>query len=111
VRGFRYRGETRQRGGSYYTRSRRVNGRVVREYIGGGERGEQAAAADAIARERREAERAEHTREVRQRDTAQAQLMSWYAAVDAHLHRALTVAGYHQHKRGEWRRRRGSTAH
>jgi hypothetical protein len=103
--------ETRQRGGSYYTRSRRVNGRVVREYIGGGERGEYAAAADAIARERREAERADHTRERRQRDTVEAQLMSWYAAVDAHLHQALTAAGYRQHKRGEWRRRRGSTAH
>ena len=103
--------ETRQRGGSYYTRSRRVNGRVVREYIGGGERGEQAAAADALARERREAERAEHTRERRQRDTAETQLTAWYAAVDAQVCAALTAAGYHQHKRGEWRQRRGSSTH
>ncbi len=103
--------ETRQRGGRYYTRSQRQGGQVVRVYVGGGERGEQAAAADAIARERRAAERAEHRQERRQRDMAEAQLMSWYAAVDTQLRQALTAAGYHQHKRGEWRQRRGSIAH
>jgi hypothetical protein len=84
---------------------------VVRVYVGGGERGEQAAVADAIARERREAEQAEHTRERRRLDTAEAQLTAWYAAVDAQVRQVLTAAGYHQHKRGEWRRRRGSTTH
>lgn len=103
--------ETRQRGGRYYTRSQRQGGQVVRVYVGGGERGEQAAVADAIARERREAERAEHTRERRRLDTAEAQLTAWYSAVDAHLHQALTAAGYHQHKRGEGRQRRGSSTH
>lgn len=34
----------------YYYRSRKVRGRVLREYVGGGERGEQAAAADARKR-------------------------------------------------------------
>jgi len=103
--------ETRQRGGRYYTRSQRQGGQVVRVYVGGGERGEYAAVADAIAREQREAERAEHTQERRQRDPAEAQLTAWYAVVDAHLHQALTAAGYHHHKRGEWRRRRGSSTH
>ena len=96
--------ETRQRGGRYYTRSQRQGGHVVCVYVGGGERGEQAAAADALARERREAERAAHTRERLQHDTVEAQLAAWYAAVDTQIHAALTAAGYHQHKRGEWRR-------
>jgi len=103
--------EQRARGGRYYTRSQRQGGHVVRVYVGGGERGEQAAVADAIARERREAERAKHTRERRQHDTVEAQLTAWYAAVDAQVRAALTAAGYHQHKRGEWRKRRGSIAH
>ena len=32
--------EKRERGGLYYTRSRKVNGRVVREYVGSGASGE-----------------------------------------------------------------------
>lgn len=103
--------ETRRRGGRYFTRSQRQGGHVVRVYVGGGERGEYAAAVDAIARERREAERVEHTRERRRLGTVDAQLTAWYAAVDAQVRAALTAAGYHQHKRGEWRKRRGSTAH
>lgn len=42
----------------YYYRSKRVNGRIVREYVGGGEKGRRAAAADQAVREaHRQAER------------------------------------------------------
>ncbi len=44
----------RERGGPYYTRTRRVNGHQSREYIGGGIRGQEAASVDAEERVRRE---------------------------------------------------------
>ena len=48
--------ERRERGGLYYTRSRREDGRVVREYIGGSVLGEIVALEDECERRQREEE-------------------------------------------------------
>ena len=50
--------ERRERGGLYYTRSRKVNGQVVGEYVGGGVLGQLAARMNADERCRREEEAA-----------------------------------------------------
>ncbi len=93
--------------GRYYTRSCRENGRVVREYVGGGTLGELAARLDALERQKREADR----------DAARADLEE-VAALDGPLgelnelanllaEAALVAAGFRRHNRGEWRKRRG----
>jgi hypothetical protein len=95
------------KGGRYYTRSRRVNGRVVREYIGGGTVGELAAQLDTLERQKREAislaERAERD-EIAALDTPLAELDE---LADLLARAALAAAGYAQHHRGEWRKTRG----
>ena len=91
----------------YYTRSRRVNGRVTREYVGTGEEAARAAQQDAVAREQRAAAR-EAERAQRQQDEAIDRLLDQMDEItDLLVAAAFTVAGYHRHKRGEWRKRRG----
>ncbi len=102
--------ETRERGQRYYTRSHRVAGRVIREYVGRGLLGELAAREDATKREaRRAAQTAAREQWQRERE-ADRQLRELVATVDrqatALTTLTLTAAGYHRPKRGSWRRRR-----
>ncbi len=98
--------ESRERGGLYYTRSRKVDGRVVREYVGGGILGELAARMDAEERRRRE-EEAAAWREERERLEGLAGLLDeFYEDVETVTRAALIAAGFRRHKRGEWRKRR-----
>ena len=93
--------------GPYYTKSRRVGGRVVREYIGTGPMAEIEALEAAAEREARRLQR-QREREELERDRRLDETFSTYSAgVDELLRSALEAAGYHQHKRGEWRRARG----
>ena len=99
--------ERRVRGGRYDTCSRKVNGRVVREYVGGGLAGELAAGTDAQVRGERATD-VHAWREERARiATADAALMDLCELTEVLVHGALLVAGYHQHHRGDWRRSRG----
>ncbi len=99
--------ETRPRGGRYYTRSRRVGGRVVREYIGTVVGGALAAQQDAAARAARLAQ-TDAAGAARARDEAlERDVNAINEVADALMRAALLLAGYHRHHRGEWRRRRG----
>ncbi len=90
----------------YYTRSRRTGGRVIREYVGCGPVAELASAMDA-------AERVERERSIATKQELKADLRALDVAVGSLCDRAellarvaLLAAGYHQHKRGEWRKQR-----
>jgi hypothetical protein len=99
--------ESRERGGPYYTRSRRVNGQVVREYIGGGELARIASESDAMSRTLRKAKRQQERAEL-ERLGALAAPVSELCEVTEILARAhLLAGGYHKHK-GEWRRERSA---
>ena len=98
--------EKRERGGLYYTRSRKVNGKVVREYVGGGPVGKIAALEDEYERRRRE-EEAVFWKEEREHLEALAAPVEEMCETSEVIARAVLVAsGYHRHNRGEWRKRR-----
>src|SRR5262245_66411978 len=96
-RGLHMAWEIRQ-GRRYYTRSKRVNGRILRQYVGAGAAGERAAAEDA----RRRAERKQAAEALKFETTRHA----WVAGrldelgrvADRLLALALTEAGYHNHR-------------
>jgi hypothetical protein len=98
--------ERRQRGSLYYTTSRREGGRIVRTYIGRGEGAEAIAQLDALDRAKR-AEEAEAWRAERERvEEAEDKLKAYCELVDATTAAVLSLAGYHRHDRGPWRRKR-----
>jgi hypothetical protein len=97
--------ERRERGERYYTRSRRAEGKVVREYVGGGALGEFAARIDTEERERWEAEAARGRAEVKRLEELAAPVVQLYEVAEALARAHLIATGCHSHK-GEWRRRR-----
>jgi len=92
--------------GRYYTRSKKVNGRVVREYVGTGRVAELMAELDALERQQRVCDAA--TRKVERDDLAAlaATVTAAFDRAELIARAALLAAGYRRHKRGEWRKRR-----
>lgn len=93
--------------GRYYTRSRRENGRVVREYVGGGLVGQYASQLDAIERDKRLTQR--ECERIRRKETEvrDRELENLEELADLVVRAVLASAGFHRHHRGEWRKRRG----
>ena len=94
-----------QEKGRYYTRSRKVNGKVIREYVGCGKVGELAAQQDAEGRERRERERKAWSVEREQIEAFDETIAMVCQMADLTARAAMVAAGFHR-RRGEWRRRR-----
>ena len=98
--------EKRERGGLYYTRSRKVNGRVVREYVGTGPLAKLAAQMDALKRCQRQKEAHALREECKRIEALQTSLEELYEAAEVLTRATLLVAGYRRHNRGEWRRKK-----
>jgi hypothetical protein len=99
--------ETRKGRGRYYTRSRRRDGKVVREYFGTGNTAAIVAKADAIEQKAlAEARRMRSQRET-QGTMLDAAVAAAYDAIELLARAALIAAGYRQHHRGDWRKYRG----
>jgi hypothetical protein len=98
--------EKRERGGLYYTRSRKVGGRVVREYVGGGILGHLAALQDAQERRRREQEAALWKKERDRLEALVAPIEQLCEVAEILSKAVLLAAGFRRHQRGEWRRKR-----
>ena len=96
--------ETRRRN-RYYYRSRRVDGKVRKEYVGTGADAELVAKADAAAIESRDQERKELRGIVENVQAANSMMKNLDDAVRVLTAGSLLAAGYHQH-RGHWRKRR-----
>lgn len=92
--------------GKYYTRSRKVDGRVVREYVGSGRLAAVSAERDARGREQRRNETQAVRQEMNCLDELDGELRALAETAEVIARAALVVAGFRQHKRGEWRKRR-----
>jgi hypothetical protein len=98
--------EERERGGRYYTRSRREGGRVVREYVGGGLAGERAEEEDRARRELEEAQREREREDIERIKALAAPVLEVSEAAEILARAHLVAAAYHRRK-GEYRRARG----
>ena len=95
-------------GRRYYYRGRRLCGRTRRLYVGaaGSPAAELAAAADHLRRLGREAAARERHAERERLRGAEAPLLDLCELTDALTRAALLAAGFRQHDRGAWRKRR-----
>ena len=101
--------ETRRNGRTYYYHKERHGRRVVSTYCGHDESARLIAQLAQLDQKRRQQEQAE-AQLARAEFAALAAtppvLTMRLAEARAEVARVLTEAGYHQHKRGEWRKRR-----
>jgi hypothetical protein len=95
--------------GRYYTRSKKVNGRVEREYVGKGEVAEMTAEIDAIGREGRALAALQRRLDRAELDDLDDDVLALIEITDLLARAALAAAGYRQHHRGEWRKTRVRT--
>jgi hypothetical protein len=91
--------------GRYYTRSRKVDGQVIREYVGGGEIGRLAAEFDAAKRHQKQLTEAIDSQLQQDLEDQDLSALDLYNEIEQIAQAVLLVAGCHNH-RGQWRRKR-----
>ena len=101
--------ETRRGGGRYYYRYRWDRGRVTKVYVGKGPAAVQAAREDEEKRADRIAQRQVVELERVLEKSPQDMMADLDGQVRIAIHTALMAAGFHQHARGRWRKRRVKT--
>lgn len=100
--------ERRRNGRLYFYRTRYVAGRTVKEYVGRGPKAEQAAKEDASKRAQREACLLSKRERRREYESVQMTFTALAAECQSLVRASLLSAGYYQHARGKWRKRRGN---
>jgi hypothetical protein len=95
--------EWRQGHGPYYIRKHKSHGHVVRHYFGRGALAKLAAGEDAHQR----TVKAAHHALCRHLEILDVHVQDWSQHIKSLTRASLLVAGYHQHHRGEWRKRAG----
>jgi hypothetical protein len=98
--------ESRKRGSKYYTRSRRVDGRVTRTYIGTGPAAELIASLDELKRLEKEEEELHFKEELERFEEAVVFLNGLEEAAKIMTTAHLLAAGAHRYK-GTWRFKHG----
>jgi hypothetical protein len=89
----------------YYYQSKRVNGRVRKNYVGAGEVAQAIAHADEAIRQSRAAQSERARVELEEARTLASAGEELWEAADILAVAQLVAAGYHRHK-GQWRMRR-----
>lgn len=92
----------------YYYRSKKVNGKVQREYHGKGHLAELLAQMDEIERQQRQAEQEQWKSEKSEMEALDEQISQLDEFADLITSVTMFAAGFHQHNRGEWRRKRNA---
>jgi hypothetical protein len=92
--------------GRYYYRSVRVNGQPRRQYVGAGLIGQLASQMDDIDRERLQLRNAALELARHKAEALDDDMQAIERLADTIARAALVAAGYRQHHRGEWRRKR-----
>jgi hypothetical protein len=91
----------------YYYRARRIGVKVVKEYVGAGKAGEEAARQDAQKREERLWRRTEERTRRREYEVLEAVVTDMSHQGAGMVEACLLATGYYRHHR-EWRHRRGT---
>jgi hypothetical protein len=91
--------------GRYYTRSKKIDGRIYRQYVGGCETGRLAAQHDQAQREKRMQCRESTKRLMSDLQAIDETVTMLCCRAEIAARAAMCVAGYYQHHRGEWRQR------